>query len=124
VQVCASGLLIRGFGGSSPWRRTWDDLGLYQLWVFFLRPVCPDFLTVLTRCLLESRLSDFGRLQEALTVADEAVQVLRRLAKANPAAFELDFTRALNNFGIHCRKRRGRKRHWPRPQKPCRSGGG
>jgi hypothetical protein len=48
--------------GSSPWRRTRDDLGLYRLQVFFLCLVCPDFLGVLAPCLLGGRMLAGGRL--------------------------------------------------------------
>ena len=48
--------------GSSPWRRTRDDLGLYRPQVFFLCPVCPDFAAVLAPCLLGGRMLAGGRL--------------------------------------------------------------
>ena len=48
--------------GSSPWRRTRDDLGLYQPRVFFLCPVCPGFLGMLDPCLLGGRVLAGGRL--------------------------------------------------------------
>jgi excisionase family DNA binding protein len=40
-----------------------------------------------------------GRLDEALATAQEAVQVYKRLAAANPAAHEANLAKALNNLG-------------------------
>ncbi|HEU0087848.1 MAG TPA: tetratricopeptide repeat protein [Pseudonocardiaceae bacterium] len=46
------------------------------------------------------RLSDLGRREEALAASTEAVEIRRRLAGVNPAAFEPDLASALNNLGI------------------------
>ncbi len=48
---------------------------------------------------LGNRLSDLGRREEALTAANEAVTIQRKLAKANPAAFLQDLASSLNNLG-------------------------
>ncbi|MDR7278264.1 tetratricopeptide (TPR) repeat protein [Catenuloplanes atrovinosus] len=45
------------------------------------------------------RLSALGRREEALAATEEAVEVNRRLAAANPAAFEPDLAASLNNLG-------------------------
>ncbi|MGV9728038.1 tetratricopeptide repeat protein, partial [Streptomyces albogriseolus] len=49
---------------------------------------------------LGTRLSEAGRRSEALTAAEEAVEVYRRLAADNPAAYEPDLARSLSNLGI------------------------
>ena len=46
------------------------------------------------------RYSEVGRREDALAPAEEAVQIRRRLAQANPAAYEPDLARSLNNLGI------------------------
>jgi hypothetical protein len=42
--------------GSSPWRRTRDDLGFYSSRLFFMCPVCPGSPPVLAPCLLVGRM--------------------------------------------------------------------
>src|ERR1700751_5917077 len=42
--------------GSSPWRRTRDDLGFYSSRSFFMCPVCPGSPPVLAPCLLVGRM--------------------------------------------------------------------
>ncbi|MBQ1019877.1 tetratricopeptide repeat protein [Micromonospora sp. D93] len=49
---------------------------------------------------LGARLSALGRREEALTATREAVDVRRRLAVANPAAFDSDLARSLSNLGL------------------------
>jgi tetratricopeptide (TPR) repeat protein len=44
-------------------------------------------------------LSDLGRREEALAATTEAVEIRRRLAGVNPAAFDPDLASALNNRG-------------------------
>ena len=46
------------------------------------------------------RLSELGRRDEALAPTEEAVDVCRRLAAANPAAYLPDLATSLNNLGI------------------------
>ncbi|MGH3774215.1 MAG: tetratricopeptide repeat protein, partial [Pseudonocardiaceae bacterium] len=41
-----------------------------------------------------------GRREEALAATTDAVEIYRRLAEVNPAAFEPDLAMALNNLGI------------------------
>ena len=49
---------------------------------------------------LGNRLGDAGRWEEALAPANEAVEIRRRLAEANPAAYLPDLAASLNNLGI------------------------
>jgi tetratricopeptide (TPR) repeat protein len=49
---------------------------------------------------LGNRLSRLGRREEALLATAEAVDVRRRLAAANPTAFEPALATSLNNLGI------------------------
>ena len=53
-------------------------------------------------------LSEVGRREDALAPAEEAVQIRRRLAQANPAAYEPDLARSLNNLGT-CYSEVGRR---------------
>ncbi|MFE1892819.1 tetratricopeptide repeat protein, partial [Streptomyces microflavus] len=46
------------------------------------------------------RLAEAGRRGEALTAAEEAVEIYRRLAAGNPTAYEPDLARSLSNLGI------------------------
>ena len=39
--------------------------------------------------------------EEALAATEETAEIRRRLAKANPAAFEPDLALTLNNLGVH-----------------------
>ncbi|MHC4357022.1 MAG: tetratricopeptide repeat protein, partial [Planctomycetota bacterium] len=48
---------------------------------------------------LGPRLSDLGRREDALTAAQEAVEIYRRLAKDRPDAFLPDLAMSLNNLG-------------------------
>ena len=48
---------------------------------------------------LAYRLHHAGLRAEALTVSEQAVEIRRRLAAVNPAAFEPDLARSLNNLG-------------------------
>jgi hypothetical protein len=56
------------------------------------------------RAALNSRLSWrlhlAGRREEALTATEQAIEIHRRLAAANPAAFEPDLARSLTNLGV------------------------
>jgi tetratricopeptide (TPR) repeat protein len=45
-------------------------------------------------------LSNLGRREQALGATEEAVEIYRGLAAANPAAFETDLAKALNNLGM------------------------
>jgi tetratricopeptide (TPR) repeat protein len=45
------------------------------------------------------RLSEAGRLEEALAATEESVDIRRRLAQVSPAAFEPDLARSLTNLG-------------------------
>ncbi|MFE1206276.1 tetratricopeptide repeat protein, partial [Streptomyces sp. NPDC058762] len=45
------------------------------------------------------QLAEAGRHGEALTTAEEAVDIRRRLAQDNPAAFEPDLAGSLSNLG-------------------------
>ena len=47
-----------------------------------------------------TRLADAGRRDEALTAIQDAVEVYRRLAEANPAAYEPDLAASLNNLSL------------------------
>jgi len=47
---------------------------------------------------LSIRLAEAGRRQEGLAAIEDAVAVYRRLAAANPAAYEPDLARSLNNL--------------------------
>jgi hypothetical protein len=44
-------------------------------------------------------LSEIGRQEDALAGAKEAVEIQRRLARANPASYELDLATLLDNLG-------------------------
>ncbi|MFJ2716839.1 tetratricopeptide repeat protein [Streptomyces sp. NPDC087437] len=57
----------------------------------------PDLANSLN--ILSAFLSEVGRREEALTVAQEAVEIRRRLAAGNPAAHEPDLALALTNLG-------------------------
>ncbi|MFG2284062.1 tetratricopeptide repeat protein [Streptomyces asoensis] len=46
------------------------------------------------------RLAEAGRRGEALTAAEEAVEIYRRLAAGNPAAHEPDLAASLSNLGV------------------------
>ncbi|MFE5843816.1 tetratricopeptide repeat protein, partial [Streptomyces niveus] len=46
------------------------------------------------------RLSEAGRQAEALPVSEQVVEIYRRLAADNPAAYEPDLARELSNLGI------------------------
>ena len=46
-----------------------------------------------------ARLS-LGQREEALAVTEEAAELCRRLAAANPAAFEPDLAKSLANLGL------------------------
>ncbi|MBK7387229.1 MAG: tetratricopeptide repeat protein [Methanothrix sp.] len=46
------------------------------------------------------RFSALGRREEALAPAQQAVEILRKLAQSNPAAFLPDLATSLNNLGI------------------------
>ena len=48
---------------------------------------------------LGNRLSELGRREAALGPAEEAVKIRRKLAAANPDAYEPDLATALNNLG-------------------------
>ncbi|WP_203935315.1 hypothetical protein, partial [Virgisporangium ochraceum] len=48
------------------------------------------------------RLSNLGRREDALTAATEAVDLYRRLAATNPAAFEPDLARSLWCYAWVC----------------------
>ncbi|MGW0801219.1 tetratricopeptide repeat protein, partial [Streptomyces sp. NPDC002692] len=58
----------------------------------------PDLATSLSN--LGIRLSEAGRRGEALTAAEEAVEIYYRLAAGNPAAYEPDLARSLSNLGV------------------------
>ena len=62
---------------------------------------------------LGHRLSRPGRRDEALAPTDEAVDIYRRLAQANPAAFVPDLARSLNNLGIRLSGLGRGTRRWP-----------
>ncbi|MFG2349583.1 tetratricopeptide repeat protein [Streptomyces phaeochromogenes] len=62
----------------------------------------PDLADSLTN--LGAILSEMGRWEEALAATQEAVEVYRRLAAANPAAHEPDLARALTNLGADLSK--------------------
>jgi hypothetical protein len=47
---------------------------------------------------LSNGLAEAGRREEALVAIEEAVGIRRRLAEANPAAWEPDLARSLNNL--------------------------
>uniref|UniRef100_UPI002AD336C5 tetratricopeptide repeat protein n=1 Tax=unclassified Frankia TaxID=2632575 RepID=UPI002AD336C5 len=49
---------------------------------------------------LGADLSELGRRDEALTATEQVVEIYRRLAAANRAAFEPDLARSLDNLGI------------------------
>jgi tetratricopeptide (TPR) repeat protein len=49
---------------------------------------------------LASRLADLGRQQEALTLAQRAVDLYRELAQANPDAYLPDLAAAVNNLAL------------------------
>jgi len=55
---------------------------------------------------LSVRLSDLGRREEALTVAEEAVRLRRGLAAARPDAFTPDLALSLNNLAQHVEQSR------------------
>src|SRR5205823_6136034 len=65
-----------------------------------LRSVGPADSPVLAKWLmvLSARLSHDGRRAEALVAIEEAVEIRRRLAAANPAAYEPDLASSLNNL--------------------------
>lgn len=44
--------------------------------------------------------SDLGRHEEALTAAEQSLEIRRRLAAANPAGREADLARSLSNLGL------------------------
>ena len=50
--------------------------------------------------LMGTSLSETGRREEALSPTEEAVELYRRLAEANPAAFLPDLASSLNNLGV------------------------
>ena len=56
---------------------------------------------------LSIRLADAGRRDEALAAITEAVDIRRRLAAANPAAFLPDLAMSLNNLSIGWPRRAG-----------------
>ncbi|MGH3568804.1 MAG: hypothetical protein ACRDRH_22810, partial [Pseudonocardia sp.] len=49
---------------------------------------------------LGNRLSDLGWREDALTATTDAVEIRRRLAATNPAAFEPDLASSLNNLSV------------------------
>ncbi|WBB99575.1 tetratricopeptide repeat protein [Solwaraspora sp. WMMA2080] len=49
---------------------------------------------------LGKQLSEAGRRDEALTATTEAADIYRRLAQANPAAYEPNLAGSLNNLGM------------------------
>ena len=49
---------------------------------------------------LSIRLAEAGRRDEALTASQDAVDIHRRLAAANPAAYEPDLATSLNNLSV------------------------
>ncbi|MFD0159965.1 tetratricopeptide repeat protein, partial [Streptomyces sp. NPDC127139] len=58
----------------------------------------PNLATSLSN--LGNQLAQTGRRSEALTAEQEAVEIRRRLAQDNPAAYEPNLAGSLSNLGI------------------------